>query len=119
MLLKLIDQFCFFSETHFQIACVVHLLISRIGKIPLGYRFECQQHSDDTHQIPVDGFELQNDDYLGIWLQMCNFVNHQEKKKEYPPIYCLVRRKGLGREGTLMGRSKAEVKGERNLSNLQ
>ena len=46
---------------------------------------------DDTHHIPID-FEEANDDYMSIWLQMQNFVNKHESKQEYPPIYCLVRK---------------------------
>ncbi|KAI0213529.1 maelstrom-like protein [Lamellibrachia satsuma] len=59
------------------------------GVIPLGYRYTCQSHSDDTHQIPVSGFELADSDYRGLWIQMENFVNPNGEKEDYPPIFFL------------------------------
>ena len=59
------------------------------GGIPLGFRFLCQSHSDDTHKIPIQNFEKSDSNYLGIYTQIENFVNPDGKKDEYPPVYCL------------------------------
>ncbi|OWF46797.1 protein maelstrom homolog [Mizuhopecten yessoensis] len=59
------------------------------GRIPTGYRYECQQKSTDYHQIPVSGFDQADDNYRGIWIQLENFVNPNGDKPEYPPMYCL------------------------------
>ncbi|XP_060079963.1 uncharacterized protein LOC132559373 [Ylistrum balloti] len=59
------------------------------GKIPTGYRYECQQKSADYHQIPVSGFDQADDNYRGIWIQLENFVNPNGDKPEYPPLFCL------------------------------
>ncbi|XP_033757847.1 protein maelstrom homolog [Pecten maximus] len=59
------------------------------GKIPTGYRYECQQKSTDYHQIPVSGFDKADDNYRGMWIQLENFVNPNGDKPEYPPLFCL------------------------------
>ncbi|XP_069115052.1 protein maelstrom homolog [Argopecten irradians] len=59
------------------------------GRIPTGYRYECQQKSTDYHQIPVSGFDQADDNYRGIWIQLENFVNPNGDKPEYPPLFCL------------------------------
>ena len=45
---------------------------------------------DDTHHIPVVGFELADSNYRGLWIQIENFVNPNRENDEYPPIYFLV-----------------------------
>ncbi|XP_064651283.1 protein maelstrom homolog [Lineus longissimus] len=58
------------------------------GPIPLGYRFECQRTSDDTHKIPVAGFQFAESNYRSIWIQLENFVNPGGENSYYPPIFC-------------------------------
>ncbi|XP_074662000.1 protein maelstrom homolog [Tubulanus polymorphus] len=59
------------------------------GGIPLGYRFTCKQNSEETHKIPIENFDKATDDYMGVWLEMMNFVNPNGEREEYPPLYCL------------------------------
>ncbi|XP_045165078.2 protein maelstrom homolog [Mercenaria mercenaria] len=59
------------------------------GKIPTGYRFTCIQNSEDTHKIPVENFELADNNYRGLWIQLENFINFNGTKSENPPLYCL------------------------------
>ncbi|XP_013395238.1 protein maelstrom homolog [Lingula anatina] len=58
------------------------------GPIPTGYRYTCQNHSDETHQIPIERFEYADKNYMGLWIQMENFLNPNQEKKESPPLYC-------------------------------
>ncbi|KAL4226483.1 hypothetical protein ACF0H5_014466 [Mactra antiquata] len=59
------------------------------GRIPTGYRYTCIQNSEESHKIPVEGFELADANYLGLWIQLKNFVNPNGEKPQYPPLYCL------------------------------
>ncbi|XP_067677520.1 protein maelstrom homolog [Haliotis asinina] len=59
------------------------------GRIPTGYRYTCMTNSDETHQIPVENFELSDENYRGLWIQLENFVNPGGEKPDYPPVYCL------------------------------
>ncbi|XP_041373037.1 protein maelstrom homolog [Gigantopelta aegis] len=59
------------------------------GAIPTGYRFDCMNHSERTHQIPVENFELADANYIGLWTQIENFINYRGEKPEDPPLYCL------------------------------
>ncbi|GAB1600194.1 protein maelstrom homolog [Argonauta hians] len=52
------------------------------GPIPVGYRYEAQFHSENTHQIPIENFELASADYTKLWDSLLNFSD----KKEF---YCL------------------------------
>lgn len=45
---------------------------------------------EDTHKIPVENFELADQNYRGLWIQLQNFINPNGEKPEYPPLYCLV-----------------------------
>ena len=45
---------------------------------------------DNTHQIPVENFELADSNYRGLWIQIENFINPQGEKPNHPPLYCLV-----------------------------
>ncbi|XP_046546716.1 protein maelstrom homolog [Haliotis rubra] len=59
------------------------------GRIPTGYRYTCMTNSDETHQIPVENFELSDENYRGLWIQLENFINPSGEKPDYPPVYCL------------------------------
>lgn len=59
------------------------------GKIPVGYRFTCIQHSEDTHQIPIENWDLFDSNYTGLWIQLENFINPEGKLPANPPLYCL------------------------------
>lgn len=59
------------------------------GPIPTGYRFTCIQHSEDTHQIPIENFDLFDSNYRGLWIQLENFINPDRNLPENPPLYCL------------------------------
>lgn len=50
-----------------------HRMISP-GDIPLGYRFKCQEQSDDRHKIPLDKIAEGDRNYIGLWLQLENFI---------------------------------------------
>lgn len=58
------------------------------GKPPLGYRYLCQSTSDNTHQIPVEGFELAEGNYHQLWADLCNFASHNGRN--FPPLYSQV-----------------------------
>ena len=64
--------------------------ISPTGSIPLGFRYECQLHSDKTHQIPITSFELADDNYRQILSNIETFINpsHQPHPN---PLFALVR----------------------------
>ncbi|XP_071115806.1 protein maelstrom homolog isoform X2 [Haliotis cracherodii] len=59
------------------------------GRIPTGYRYTCMTKSEESHQIPVENFELSDENYRGLWIQLENFVNPNGEKPDYPPLYCL------------------------------
>lgn len=59
------------------------------GRIKTGYRFTCIENSEQTHQIPVENFELSDSNYRGLWIQIENFINPQGELPEHPPLYCL------------------------------
>ncbi|XP_070556218.1 protein maelstrom homolog isoform X2 [Ptychodera flava] len=80
-----------------EIACVEYSLNLGIQKawhkfieppqIPLGFRFQCKNDSENTHQIPIQDFELAESDYNVIWQELVRFVNPL-RNKEFPPVYC-------------------------------
>ncbi|KAK3611248.1 hypothetical protein CHS0354_003877 [Potamilus streckersoni] len=59
------------------------------GSIPTGYRYTCIANSENNHKIPVESFELADVNYRGLWIQLENFVNPNQEKEEYPPLYYL------------------------------
>ncbi|KAG1674059.1 Protein maelstrom [Nymphon striatum] len=59
------------------------------GNLPMGYAFYAQEHSDSTHQIPVNGHPKANKNYPGIWIHIKNFINQNEEKSAYPPVFTL------------------------------
>lgn len=59
------------------------------GQIMAGYLYTCKSHSESTHQIPVEGFELADANYRGLWMQIENFINPGREKEEHPPLFCL------------------------------
>ncbi|KAL3863456.1 hypothetical protein ACJMK2_005210 [Sinanodonta woodiana] len=59
------------------------------GSIPTGYRYTCISNSANTHQIPVESFEHADVNYRGLWIQLENFINPNQEKEEYPPLYYL------------------------------
>eukprot|EP00058_Branchiostoma_floridae_P011628 XP_002597116.1 hypothetical protein BRAFLDRAFT_121310 [Branchiostoma floridae] len=58
------------------------------GKPPLGYRYLCQSTSDNTHQIPIEGFELAEGDYHRLWTDLCKFTS--PNGRDFPPLYVQV-----------------------------
>ncbi|XP_078000506.1 protein maelstrom homolog isoform X2 [Glandiceps talaboti] len=82
-----------------EIACVEFSLNAGIHKswhkfinppdIPIGFRFQCKNDSENTHQIPIQDFELAETDYTKIWKELCQFINPL-RNREYPPLYCMM-----------------------------
>lgn len=48
------------------------------GEIPVGYRYEAQLHSNSTHKIPVENFELAQSNYHELWLKLISFAEGAE-----------------------------------------
>ena len=59
------------------------------GPIPLGFRFLSQDHSDKTHKLPIEGFELAEDNYRLLLADVEHFIN-PSKQQRRPPIYAMV-----------------------------
>ena len=59
------------------------------GPIPLGFRFLSQDHSDKTHKLPIEAFELAEDNYRLLLADVEHFIN-PSKQQRRPPIYAMV-----------------------------
>ena len=71
------------------------LLSPHAGPIPLGYRFLSQEHSDKTHKLPIEGFELAEDNYRLLLADVEHFIN-PHKQQRRPPVYAMVGGAGGG-----------------------
>ena len=56
------------------------------GRIPTGYRWEAQNRSEQTHKIPIDKFELAENNYQLILDELQQFINPR-RESEFPPIF--------------------------------
>ncbi|XP_053310226.1 protein maelstrom homolog [Spea bombifrons] len=56
------------------------------GELPRGFRYHCQNGSAATHQIPISGFELANNDYHNMFRGLCDFVSPAPAMKA--PVFC-------------------------------
>lgn len=57
------------------------------GPIPKGYTWVSKDHSDNTHKIPILGFELSTNKYSKICRDIEDFIGM--KNKEIIPVFCL------------------------------
>nr|XP_006821431.1 PREDICTED: protein maelstrom homolog [Saccoglossus kowalevskii] len=82
-----------------EIACVEFSLNAGIHKswhkfiepppIPTGFRYICKSDSENTHQIPIDKFELSERSYRTICQELLDFIRgNQLGNQNYPPVYC-------------------------------
>eukprot|EP00800_Vazella_pourtalesii_P004549 TRINITY_DN1523_c0_g1_i2.p1 TRINITY_DN1523_c0_g1~~TRINITY_DN1523_c0_g1_i2.p1 ORF type:complete len:765 (+),score=147.47 TRINITY_DN1523_c0_g1_i2:161-2296(+) len=56
------------------------------GKIPTGYRWEAQNRSEQTHKVPIEKFELAENNYQLILDELQQFINPR-RESEFPPIF--------------------------------
>ncbi|XP_039270033.2 protein maelstrom homolog [Styela clava] len=80
-----------------EVSCVDYTLRSGIkrewhamidpGPIKRGLAAESKIFSERTHNIPVFGFDLARNDYLKLWRDLLEFVNHDNLTRIYPPLF--------------------------------
>ena len=70
---------CFFNPSN-----------SVIGPLPLGYRYEAQQRSDATHEIPLSGFDQAVSDYRQLLWEIESFIS-PEGGRDIPAVFSKVR----------------------------
>ena len=80
---------CEISAIEYSIECGIirswHKFVDP-GKIPTGYRWEAQNRSEQTHKIPIEKFELAEDNYELILDELQVFINPR-RESEFPPIF--------------------------------
>ena len=64
-------------------------MLSPLGKIPLGYRFLAMKTSEQSHEIPIEGFDMAERDYRRILYELGAFLN-PDGKVQLPPVYAKV-----------------------------
>ena len=58
------------------------------GKIPVGYRFLAKSSSEQSHEIPIEGFELAEKDYRLVLSELERFLCPDGT--ELPPLFAKV-----------------------------
>ncbi|XP_005089929.2 protein maelstrom homolog [Aplysia californica] len=58
------------------------------GDAPEGYRSMAMQHSEQTHQIPIN-FEHGDTNFRGLWKQIEQFLADDLEDDDIPPVFCL------------------------------
>ena len=58
------------------------------GKIPMGYRFLAKNSSEQTHEIPIEGFELAEKDYRLVLSELERFLCPDGT--QLPPVFAKV-----------------------------
>ena len=66
--------------------------INVLGEIKLGMRAEIREFAEKTHQIPETGFEHASGLYHIIWDELLHFIKPDKSSRNFPPLYCKVRR---------------------------
>ena len=59
------------------------------GPIPLGYRYQAQQRSESTHEIPISGFDEAVFDYRQLLWEIESFIN-PEGTRNIPAVFSKV-----------------------------
>ena len=58
------------------------------GKIPVGYRFLAKSSSEQSHEIPIEGFELAEKDYRLVLSELERFLCPDGT--QLPPVFAKV-----------------------------
>ena len=66
------------------------LLFLSPGPLPLGYRFQAQQCSEATHEIPISGFHEAMRDYRQLLWEIESFVS-PEGSRDIPAVFSKVK----------------------------
>ena len=65
--------------------------LSPAGPLPLGYRYEAQKNSEETHEIPISGFDRAVGDYRQLLWEIESFISPQGSS-DMPAVFASVRR---------------------------
>ena len=80
---------CEISAIEYSIECGIirswHKFVDP-GKIPTGYRWEAQNRSEQTHKVPIEKFDLAENNYGLILDELQLFIN-PHRENEFPPIF--------------------------------
>ena len=65
-------------------------VLPHVGPLPLGYRYEAQQCSDATHEIPISGFDQAVSDYRQLLWEIESFIS-PEGSRDIPAVFSKVK----------------------------
>ena len=65
-----------------------HIHTHTQGKIPVGYRFLAKSSSEQSHEIPIEGFELAEKDYRLVLSELERFLCPDGT--QLPPVFAKV-----------------------------
>ena len=63
--------------------------LSPAGPLPLGYRYEAQKNSEETHEIPISGFDRAVGDYRQLLWEIESFISPQGSS-DMPAVFASV-----------------------------